>query len=122
LKAMKTIILDFSGTISNVIPSLQSTVDKMMLYQETVQPLGDLRYLLENYRTGGFAPKVTVYENYYNSADEQTFGVDLEARARTDRKRVPTIITTQTLKEMRLAEASGSSKYHCLKLIGFERP
>jgi hypothetical protein len=94
LKAMKTIILDFSGTISNVIPSLQSTVDKMMLYQETVQPLGDLRYLLENYRTGGFAPKVTVYENYYNSADEQTFGVDLEARARADRKRVPTIITT----------------------------
>lgn len=94
LKAIKTIILDFSGTISNVIPSLQSTVDKMMLYQETVQPLGDLRYLLENYRTGGFAPKVTVYENYYNSADEQTFGVDLEARARADRKRVPAIVTT----------------------------
>ena len=94
LKAIKTIILDFSGTISNVIPSLQSTVDKMMLYQETVQPLGDLRYLLENYRTGGFAPKVVVYENYYNSADGQTFGVDLEARARADRKRVPAIITT----------------------------
>ncbi|KAH8598206.1 rho-GTPase-activating protein-like protein [Bisporella sp. PMI_857] len=94
LKAIKTIILDFSGTISNVIPSLQSTVDKMMLYQETVQPAGDLRYLLENYRTGAFAPRVTVYENYYNSADEQTFGVDLEARARSDRKRVPAIITT----------------------------
>ncbi|TVY45298.1 Rho-GTPase-activating protein [Lachnellula occidentalis] len=94
LKAMKTIILDFSGTISNVIPSLQSTVDNMMLYQETVQPNGDLRYLLENYRTGGFAPKVVIYENYYNSADEQTFGVDLEARARADRKRVPIIITT----------------------------
>lgn len=94
LKAIKTIILDFSGTISNVIPSLQSTVDKMMLYQETVQPVGDLRYLLENYRTGGFVPKVTVYENYYNLADEQTFGVDLEARARADRKRVPAIITT----------------------------
>lgn len=94
LKAIKTIILDFSGTISNVIPSLQSTVDNMMLYQETVQPAGDLRYLLENYRTGGFVPKVVVYENYYNSADEQTFGVDLEARARADRKRVPAIITT----------------------------
>lgn len=94
LKAIKTIILDFSGTISNVIPSLQSTVDKMMLYQETVQPVGDLRYLLENYRTGGFVPKVVVYENYWNSADEQTFGVDLEARARSDRKRVPAIITT----------------------------
>lgn len=94
LKAIKSVILDFSGTISNVIPSLQSTVDNMMLYQETVQPLGDLRYLLENYRTGGFAPKVQVYENYYNSADEQTFGVDLEARARADRKRVPTLVTS----------------------------
>ncbi|KAI9814740.1 MAG: hypothetical protein M1827_003006 [Pycnora praestabilis] len=94
LKAIKAVILDFSGAISNVIPSLQSTVDNMMLYQETVQPLGDLRYLLENYCTGSFVPRVQVYENYYNSADEQTFGVDLEARARADRKRVPIIVTT----------------------------
>lgn len=94
LKAIKTVILDFSGTIGNVIPSLQSTVDKMLLFQETVQPVGDLRYLLENYRTGSFVPKVVVYENYYNKVDEQTFGVDMEARARADKKRVPTIITT----------------------------
>ena len=69
LKAIKAVMLDFSGAISNVIPSLQSTVDNMMLYQETVQPLGDLRYLLENYRTGAFFPKVTVYDNYYNQVD-----------------------------------------------------
>ena len=69
LKAIKSVILDFSGAISNVIPSLQSTVDNMMLFQETVQPLGDLRYLLENYRTGPFLPRVQVYENYYNSVD-----------------------------------------------------
>jgi hypothetical protein len=69
LKAIKAVILDFSGAISNVIPSLQSTVDKMMLFQETVQPLGDVRYFLENYRTGPFVPKVTTYENYYNSVD-----------------------------------------------------
>ncbi|KAF2876808.1 Rho-GTPase-activating protein 8 [Massariosphaeria phaeospora] len=94
LKAIKAVILDFSGAVSNVIPSLQSTVDKMMLFQETVQPLGDLRYLLENYRTGPFIPRVTTYENYYNSVDEQTFGVDLEARARSDRKRVPILVTT----------------------------
>lgn len=94
LKAIKAVILDFSGAISNVIPSLQSTVDNMMLYQETVQPLGDLRYLLENYRTGAFVPHVQVYDNYYNTVDEQTFGVDLEARARADRKRVPIIVTT----------------------------
>ena len=71
LKAIKAVILDFSGAISNAIPSLQSTVDNMMLYQETVQPLGDLRYLLENYRTGSFIPKVQTYDNYYNSVDGQ---------------------------------------------------
>ena len=94
LKAIKSVILDFSGAISNAIPSLQSTVDNMMLFQETVQPLGDLRYLLENYRTGSYIPKVVTYENYYNSVDEQSFGVDIEARARADRKRVPLIVTT----------------------------
>ena len=94
LKAIKAVILDFSGAISNAIPSLQSTVDNMMLYQETVQPAGDLRYLLENYRTGSFVPRVQVYDNYYNHVEEQTYGVDLEARARADRKRVPIIVTT----------------------------
>ncbi|KAH8149030.1 uncharacterized protein LAJ45_07006 [Morchella importuna] len=93
LKAIKAVILDFSGAISNVIPSIQSTVDNMLLYQETIQPQGDLRYMLESYRTGSFIPKVVTYESYYNSVDEQTFGIDLEARARADRKRVPIIIT-----------------------------
>lgn len=89
----KVVILDFSGAISNVIPSIQSTVDNMLLYQETVQPQGDLRYMLESYRTGSFIPRVVTYESYYNSVDEQSFGVDLEARARADRKRVPMIVT-----------------------------
>ena len=94
LKAIKSVILDFSGAISNVIPSLQSVVDNMMLFQETVQPLGDVRYLLENYRTGSYIPKVVTYENYYNKVEEQAFGIDIEARARADRKRVPLIITS----------------------------
>lgn len=93
LKAIRSVILDFSGAISNSIPSFQSQVDHMMLYQETINPLGDLRYLLENYKTGPFIPKVTPYENYYGSVDSQVFGVDLEARARADKKRVPLIIT-----------------------------
>lgn len=93
LKAIRSVILDFSGAISNSIPSFQSQVDHMMLYQETINPLGDLRYLLENYKTGPFIPKVTPYENYYGSVDDQIFGVDLEARARADKKRVPLIVT-----------------------------
>lgn len=94
LKAIRSVILDFSGAISNSIPSFQSQVDNMMLYQETIQPLGDLRYMLENYRTGMFVPRVMPYENYYRNVDDQTFGVDLEARARADRKRVPVVVTT----------------------------
>ena len=93
LRAIRSVILDFSGAISNSIPSFQSQVDHMMLYQETINPLGDLRYLLENYKTGPFIPKVTPYENYYGSIDSQVFGVDLEARARADKKRVPMVIT-----------------------------
>lgn len=69
LKAIKAVVLDFSGAVSNVIPALRSTVDQMMLYQETIQPVGDLRYLLENYRTGVFVPRVQPYENYYGSVD-----------------------------------------------------
>lgn len=94
LKAIKTVVLDFAGQINNVIPVMKSNVDKMMLFQETVQPESDLRYMLENYRTGGYAPKVQIYENYYSRVDEQTFGIDLEARARADKKRVPLIVTT----------------------------
>lgn len=94
LKAIKAVLLDFSGALSNVIPAIQSSIDNMMLYQESIQPLGDVRYLIENYRTGTFVPKVQTYDNYYNKVDEQTFGVDLEARARQDRKRVPLVVTT----------------------------
>jgi hypothetical protein len=36
---------------------------------------------------------VLTLENVYLKMIDQTFGVDLEARARADRKRVPMIIT-----------------------------
>lgn len=86
LKAIKAVVLDFSGAISNVIPNLQSTVDNMMLYQETIQPLGDLRYLLENYRTGGFVPKIQAYENYYGSVEGKALSILLrEIYANLDR-------------------------------------
>ncbi|KAA8901875.1 hypothetical protein FN846DRAFT_106230 [Sphaerosporella brunnea] len=94
VKAIKAVILDFSGAISNVIPTLQKTLTQIETHQESILPATDLRYLIENYRTGSFVPKVVTYESYYNSPDEQTFGIDLEARARADRKRVPVVITS----------------------------
>jgi hypothetical protein len=94
LKAIKAVFLDFLAALSNVVPSIQSSVDNLLLYQETVHPSNDLRYILESYRTGPFSPKVTVYDNYYNSSEDQTFGVDLELRCRGDRRRVPFIVSS----------------------------
>jgi hypothetical protein len=97
------VLLDMSASLSNIIPGIQASIDNMLLYQETIQPEKDLRFIIESYRTGGFVPKVLVYENYYNSAEgrfsvfcadvDQTFGVDIELRARADHKRVPNIIS-----------------------------
>ncbi|ODQ63483.1 hypothetical protein NADFUDRAFT_80294 [Nadsonia fulvescens var. elongata DSM 6958] len=92
LKAIKAVFLDFLASISNNIPSIQASVDNLLLYQETINPANDLRYLLECYRTGPYLPKVTVYDNYYNATDDQTFGIDLELRSRGDRKKVPFVV------------------------------
>lgn len=94
LKAVKAVLLDISASLSNIIPGIQASVDNMLLYQETIQPDKDLRFIIESYRTGDFVPKVLVYENYYNSGEDQTFGVDIELRARADHKRVPSIISS----------------------------
>jgi hypothetical protein len=97
------VLLDISAALSNIIPGIQASVDNMLLYQETIQPEKDLRFIIESYRTGDFVPRVLVYENYYNSAEgstaryktdlDQTYGVDIELRARADHKRVPNIIS-----------------------------
>uniref|UniRef100_A0A060T6A9 ARAD1B10450p n=1 Tax=Blastobotrys adeninivorans TaxID=409370 RepID=A0A060T6A9_BLAAD len=94
LKALKAVFLDFLASLSNVVPSIQAAIDKELIFQEAINPLGDLRYILESYRTGPFAPKVTIYDNYYNSTEGQTFGVDLELRSRGDKKRVPFIVSS----------------------------
>lgn len=94
LKALKAVMMDISAAISNVIPGMKSSMDTMLLFQESLSPLGDLKYMIESYRSGNFNPKVVTYENYYNNVDEQTYGVDLELRSRADRKRVPNIVAT----------------------------
>lgn len=94
LNAVKHVFLDFLASLSNVVPSIQASVDKYLLFQETVIPERDLLYLVENYKTGGFVPRVTVYDNYYSPAEGWTFGVDLELRCRGDGKRLPQIMSS----------------------------
>lgn len=94
LHAIKRVLLDFLACLSNVVPSIQASVDKYLLYQETVVPERDLLYFIESYKTGGYAPRVPVYDNYYSPAEGWTFGIDLELRCRGDSKRVPLIVTS----------------------------
>jgi hypothetical protein len=68
-KSLTIVLLDIAASLSNIIPGIQASIDNMLLYQETIQPEKDLRFIIESYRTGDFVPKVVVYENYYNSAE-----------------------------------------------------
>lgn len=92
--AIKRVMLDFLACLSNVVPSIQASVDKYLLYQETVVPERDLLYFIESYKTGSYAPRVPVYDNYYSPAEGWTFGIDLELRCRGDGKRVPLVISS----------------------------
>lgn len=94
LKAIKVVMLDFTAAISNKVVGLKSTIDKYLLYQESIVPERDLRYLVELYKTGSFAPKAPCYDNYYAPSKGWTFGGDLEVRARGDGKRIPLIVST----------------------------
>lgn len=71
LKAIKAVILDFSGGIGNVVPTLRATVDQMMAFQEAINPNNDLNYLVDSYKTGIFIPHVTPYESYNGLVDSE---------------------------------------------------
>lgn len=92
LKAIKKVTFDFIATFSNKISSLKQSCDKLLLVEETMHPASDLKFLIENYATGKFLPHVTLYDNYYDSNINQTFGVDLNVKARLDKKAVPVFI------------------------------
>ncbi|KAM9914654.1 hypothetical protein OXX69_000442 [Metschnikowia pulcherrima] len=92
LRAVKKATFDFIAAFSNKISALKQSCDKLLLVEETIHPAGDLKFLIENYATGKFSPHVTLYDNYYHSNIRQTFGVDLNVKARLDKKAVPLIV------------------------------
>ncbi|KAK7205661.1 hypothetical protein BZA70DRAFT_294753 [Myxozyma melibiosi] len=93
LEQIKHILNVFSISVANIMPQMRKLIDELSLYHETIQPEKDLRYLIESYKTGLFAPHVTVYENALMSNDsQQTFGIRLEDKF-IDEKSVPKIIT-----------------------------
>lgn len=92
LKAVKKATFDFLSSFSNKITSMKALCDELIIIEETINPVNDLKLLVENYATGSFKPHVVLYDNYYKSNINQTFGVDLNVKSRLDKKVVPIII------------------------------
>lgn len=92
LKAVKKVTFDFISSFSNKLVSMKHLCDELLILEETINPTNDLKFLIENYSTGKFNPQVILYDNYYNSNINQTFGVSLNVKSRLDRKVVPIVI------------------------------
>lgn len=92
LKAIKKVTFDFIASFANKVNTMKQICDELLVLEETIHPMSDLKFLIENYATGKFKPQVVLYDNYYNSNIKQTFGVDLTVKSRLDRKVVPLII------------------------------
>ncbi|KAI5962654.1 rga8 [Candida pseudojiufengensis] len=92
LKAIKKVTYDFIASFYTNTNRIQDISQELILIEETINPKNDLKFLIENYSTGYFKPKVTLYDNYYESNIKQTFGVDLNVKSRLDKKIVPILI------------------------------
>lgn len=92
LKAIKKLTFDFIATLSEKTSNLKSIADELAVLEETIHPVNDLKFLIENYATGRFKPQVVLYDNYYKSNIRQTFGVDLSVKSRLDKKVVPILV------------------------------
>ncbi|RUP47027.1 hypothetical protein BC936DRAFT_146208 [Jimgerdemannia flammicorona] len=86
--------INLAATMSNTIPAAQAICDRMLVYQEALRPEHDVQFIVEQYRTGGFAPKPILYENHYHgTAIDQIFGVSIDDITRASRSNIPNIVT-----------------------------
>ena len=77
LRAVKTVLLQYQGTLANLPSALQTSVDRSSTLIASYQPEADLRALIERYRTGPFKPAAHVYESLTHEECDVYFGIDL---------------------------------------------
>ncbi|KAI5124190.1 hypothetical protein M0805_005041 [Coniferiporia weirii] len=77
LRAVKTVLLQYQGTLANLPAGLQPSVDRSATLVASYQPEADLRALIERYRTGPFRPVAHVYESLTHEEADVYFGIDL---------------------------------------------
>ncbi|ODV62121.1 GTPase-activating protein RGD2, partial [Ascoidea rubescens DSM 1968] len=93
LKAIQKISYDFLDIFSRKSSIFIDCLKEAKMFQESIDPRKDLSFLIENYRTGFFIPKVKVYEDYFSSKILSNFGVNLQTKCRDDDKNAPLIVT-----------------------------
>ncbi|KAG6890096.1 hypothetical protein C0995_012045 [Termitomyces sp. Mi166 len=77
LRAVKTVLLQYQGTLANLPKSLEPSLDRQATLVASYQPENDLTALIERYRTGPFRPDPQVYEGVVHDESDVVFGIDL---------------------------------------------
>ncbi|KIM44972.1 hypothetical protein M413DRAFT_17839 [Hebeloma cylindrosporum] len=77
LGAVKTVLLQYQGTLSNLPKSLEPSIERSATLIASYQPQSDLTALIERYRTGPFRPDPQIYESVAHDESDVVFGIDL---------------------------------------------
>jgi hypothetical protein len=77
LHAVKTVLLQFHGTLSNLPRALEAPLERSASHIAAYLPDSDLSALIERYRTGPFRPQPQVYESVAHDESDVFFGIDL---------------------------------------------
>ncbi|KZT27869.1 hypothetical protein NEOLEDRAFT_1154840 [Neolentinus lepideus HHB14362 ss-1] len=77
LRAVKTALLQYEGTLSNTPKALESSLERSATLIAAYQPESDLNALIERYRTGPFRPHPQIYESVSRDESDVVFGIDL---------------------------------------------
>ncbi|KAJ6621349.1 hypothetical protein B0H10DRAFT_2432380 [Mycena sp. CBHHK59/15] len=77
LRAVKTVLLQYHGTVSNLPKSLEPSNELSGTLIAAYLPESDLNALIERYRTGPFRPEAQVYESVSHIETDVVFGIDL---------------------------------------------
>lgn len=99
LKAVKSVVTTYNASLASLNTPLQLSSERSALLSEAFQPLSDVNSIIEQYKTGPFRPKPTVWTDFYHESTDVRFGIDLrhwadmenEKADIKDRKQIPDV-------------------------------
>lgn len=120
LKAVKSVLTTYNASLASLNTPLQLSSERSALLSEAFQPLSDVNSIIEQYRTGPFRPKPTVWTDFYHETTDVRFGVDLrhwsdmenEKTDKSARRQMPEVFSEllQALKDGYPALKTGEGK------------